>query len=176
MLRLQWKLIKYHVTILNWKYTGHLLHMPSFMSIGRILLKIGSWSKWHPPPPTPSCLRVTLFCSCLLGWAKHKNTCVSGYRPSLGLGHRPWFFYCCFWFFYNWFFSEKNVSTFKSQLTLKVTTCIKADCNKRLETICFWSVRARQKQVSRDQTVSKGKWRSNEPWYSSVFIKSTSGK
>ena len=30
--------------------------------------------------------------------AKQKNMCVSGYRPSLSLGHRPWFFYCrlCF--------------------------------------------------------------------------------
>ena len=25
--------------------------------------------------------------------------CVSGYRPSLSLGHQPWFFYCRFWLF-----------------------------------------------------------------------------
>ena len=34
------KLIRCHVAILNWKFTGHLLHIPSFMSIGWILLKI----------------------------------------------------------------------------------------------------------------------------------------
>ena len=28
------KPIRCHVIILNWKYTGHLLHIPSFMSIG----------------------------------------------------------------------------------------------------------------------------------------------
>ena len=28
-----------------------------------------------------------------------KKMCVSGYRPSLSLGHWPWCFYCRFWFF-----------------------------------------------------------------------------
>ena len=31
MLRLPWKPIRYHVTILNLKYTGHFLRIPSFM-------------------------------------------------------------------------------------------------------------------------------------------------
>ena len=34
LLWLPWKPVRCHVTIPNWKYTGHLLHIPSFMSVG----------------------------------------------------------------------------------------------------------------------------------------------
>ena len=34
LLWLPWKPLRCHVTMLNWNYTGHLLHIPSFMSIG----------------------------------------------------------------------------------------------------------------------------------------------
>ena len=32
-------------------------------------------------------------------WGQTKKMCVSGYRPSLSLGHRPWFFQYHFWYF-----------------------------------------------------------------------------
>ena len=40
LLLLPWNPIRCHVTILSWTYTGHSLNIPSFMSIGIILLKI----------------------------------------------------------------------------------------------------------------------------------------
>ena len=40
LLWLQWKQIRCHMIILNWKHTGYLLHIPSFISIGLIFLKI----------------------------------------------------------------------------------------------------------------------------------------
>ena len=51
LLWLPWKPIRCHVTMLNWKYTGHLLHIPSFMSIGWILLKIEGGPIDPFPPP-----------------------------------------------------------------------------------------------------------------------------
>ena len=50
--------------------------------------------------------------------------CVSGYRPSLILGHDLNFFIVVFGFFYNRFFSQKNVFSVKSillHLILKIT-------------------------------------------------------
>ena len=64
---LPWKPIRCHVTILNWKYTGHLLHIPSFMSIGLILLKIEGGGAVIDTPP--SCLRVTFFS--MPSWVNH---------------------------------------------------------------------------------------------------------
>ena len=51
-LLLPWKSIRHHVVPLNWKYKWSLLHVPSFMSIGWILLKVEGWwgSDWLPPP------------------------------------------------------------------------------------------------------------------------------
>ena len=81
--------------------------------------------------------------------------------------------------FYNWFFSQKNVFSFKSVV---VVTYIKTNFTKSV----FVAFAHCRQHVSRDQTVSQWKWSSNEPWYhvtdwkcrynSSVFIKSTSGK
>ena len=55
LLWLSWKPVRCHVIILNWKYTGHLLHIPSFMSIGCILLKIEGGPIDLHPPFMPSC-------------------------------------------------------------------------------------------------------------------------
>ena len=75
------------------------------------------------------------------------------------LGHRPWFFYCRFWFFtINWFFSQKNVFCFKS---ISVATYIKNNFTKSV----FVTFARSGQHVSRDQTVSYWKWRNNEPWH-----------
>ena len=88
-----------------------------------------------------------------------KNMCVSSYRPSLSLSHRPWvFFLLLFLVFYNWFFSQKNVFSFKSVF---VATYIKTKFTK---SVFVTFARCRQ-HVSRDQTVSQWKWSSNEPWH-----------
>ena len=63
LLWLPWKLIRCHVTILSWKYTGQLLHIPSLMSIGLILFKIEG-GPIDTPPSLSSCNFVS---SCLLG-------------------------------------------------------------------------------------------------------------
>ena len=65
-----------------------------------------------------------------------KNMCVSGYRPSLSLGHRPSFFYCCFCFF------TIDSSHRKTNFT------------KSLEMIRFCNNRALQTTRQQDQTVS----------------------
>ena len=90
-------------------------------------------------------------------------------------------FLLSFLVFYNWFFSQKSVFSFKSVF---VASYIK---NNFTESVFVTFARCRQ-HASRDQTVSQWKWSSNEPWYhvtdwkiqcrytSSVFIKRTSGK
>ena len=53
--------------------------------------------------PDPGSLRTNQFCLQItteyLHEAKQNNMCVSCYRLSLSLGHRPKSFYCHFWFF-----------------------------------------------------------------------------
>ena len=67
LLWLPWKPIKCHVTILNWKYTRHLLHIPRFMSIGWILLKIEGDGGGPIDYPHPHAFVSLFFSSCLLG-------------------------------------------------------------------------------------------------------------
>ena len=83
-------------------------------------------------------------------------------------------FLLSFLVFYNWFFSQKSVFSFKS---IFVATCIKNNFSK---SVFVTFVRSWQ-HVRRDQTVSHWKWRSSGPWHqatdwkcrysSSVFIK-----
>ena len=117
-----------------------------------------SWFKIYIFP-----FRVKLFyCTRRMGtfiWGQTKNMCVSGYRPSPSLGHRPWFFYRRFWFFtINLFFSQRNVFSFKS---IFVATYIKNNFTKSI----FVTFARSGQHVSRDQTVSHWKWRNNEPWH-----------
>ena len=89
-------------------------------------------------------------------------------------------FLLSFLFFYNWFFSQKNVFSFKS---IFVVTYIKTNFNTKSVFATF--ARCRQ-HVSRDQTVSQWNegatsrdttWQTEKCRYtSSVFIKSTSDK
>ena len=110
-----------------------------------------------------------------------KNMCVSGYRPSLSLSHRPWVFHCRFWFFITDFSRRKMFSVsslFLLHLILKITSLkvflsrLRTADNTSAEIKPFFN--------------SQWKWSSNEPWHhvtdwkcrytSSVFIKYTSGK
>ena len=88
-------------------------------------------------------------------------------------------FLLLFLVFYNWFFSQKKIFSFKSVF---VASYIKNNFTKSV----FVTFACCRQHVSRDQTVSQWKRSSNKPWHhmtdlkcrytSSDFIKRTSGK
>ena len=93
-----WKLFSKHKNsnIVSWRVTfvkQHWRGLTSSSGKHKIICKIVmNWEK----QARFSVIFENLFCYVR---PNKKNMCVSGYRPSLSLSHRPWVFYCRFWFF-----------------------------------------------------------------------------